>query len=136
MPTPICLSGDTRIETPNGQIVVRDAKAGMKIWTTNRVGQKTEGVIVTTGKTEASVGHNVVHIKLSDGRELYVSSGHKVADGREAGDIQSGDILQGASVLSANHIPYTEEYTYDILPSGDTRMYYANGILLQSTLRP
>jgi hypothetical protein len=135
MPTPICLSGDTRIGMPNGDLLVRDVRKGMKVWTINTNGQKMESVILLAGKTRAPVGHKVVHIKLSDSRELYASFGHKVADGRKAGDLVVGDILQGATVLSANFIPYTEEYTYDILPDGDTGMYFANGILLQSTLR-
>lgn len=134
-PRPICLSGDTRIETPTGDVAMKDAQEGMSIWTVDEYGQKIKSAIMLTGKTRAPVGHKVVHIQLSDGRELYVSPGHKVADGRKAGELRGGDTLQGASVLSANLIPYTEEYTYDILPKGDTGMYFADGILLQSTLK-
>jgi hypothetical protein len=134
MPTPICLSGDTRIETPDGKFSVKDMKTGMRVWTRDRNGKKVTGIVILAGKTFAPAGHKVVHIKLSDGRELYVSSGHKVADGRKSGELRAGDSLDGAIVLSANLIPYTEEYTYDILPSGDTGMYFANGILLRSTL--
>lgn len=134
-PRPICLSGDTRIETPSGDIAVKDAKKGMNVWTIDGRGQKIASVIILTGKTSAPLGHKVAHIQLSDGRELYVSPGHKVADGRKAGELRGGDTLQGAMVISANLIPYTEEYTYDILPKGDMGMYFADGILLQSTLK-
>jgi hypothetical protein len=134
-PLPICLSGDTRIGTPRGDISVKDAKDGMSVWTIDKRGQKTEAVIILTGKTPAPIGHKVVHLRLSDGRNLYVSSGHKIADGRKTGELKSGDTMQGATVLSVNLIPYTEEYTHDILPSGYTGKYFANGILLQSTLR-
>ncbi len=134
-PRPICLSGDTHIGTPRGDVAVKDAKEGMSVWTVDERGQKIESVIILTGKTSAPVGHKVVHIQLSDGRNLYVSPGHKVADARKAGDLRGGDILQGATVLSASLIPYMEEYTYDILPQGGTGMYFADGILLQSTLK-
>lgn len=134
-PRPICLSGDTHIGTPGGDIAVKDAKEGMSVWTIDERGQKIASVIMLTGKTSAPVGHKVVHIQLSDGRNLYVSPGHKIADGRKMGELRGGDTLQDATVLSANLIPYMEEYTYDILPAGATGMYFANGILLQSTLR-
>jgi hypothetical protein len=133
-PRPICLSGDARIGTPKGDVSVKDIKKGMSVWTIDRNGKKVPSIVMITGKTFVSVGHKVVHIQLSDGRNLYVSPGHKVADGRKAGELRPGNILQGSSVLSVNLIPYTEEYTYDILPSAETGMYFANGILLQSTL--
>lgn len=135
MPTPICLSGDTRIETPNGDVSVKDMKKGMSVWTVDSTGKKIPGRVALIGKTFAPIGHTIVHLKLSDKRELYFSSGHKVADGRKAMELRAGDTLQGTAILSANLMPYTEEYTYDILPEGDTGMYFANGILLQSTLR-
>jgi hypothetical protein len=33
-------------------------------------------------------------------------------------------------------IPYTNGSTYDLLPSGPTGTYFADGILLRSTLAP
>lgn len=105
------------------------------IWTVDVNGKKVSGVVVLTGKTFAPIGHTVVHLRLSDKRELYLSPGHKIADGRKAGNLRAGDRIEGVVVISTNLIPYMEEYTYDILPSGNTGMYFANGILLQSTLR-
>lgn len=32
-------------------------------------------------------------------------------------------------------VSYSNGYTYDVLPSGDTGLYWANGILIGSTLR-
>lgn len=135
MPTPICLSGDTRIGTPGGDVAVKDMKEGMSVWTADKNGKKISARVLKTGKTFVRVGHTVVHLQLSDGRDLYLSSGHKVADGRYAGNLRGGDRLQGAMITSANLIPYTEEYTYDILPSGETGTYFANGVLLQSTIK-
>jgi len=134
-PRPICLSGETKISTPTGDVLVKNMKEGMAVWTTNKTGKKVSGTVILTGKTAVPSTHKVMHIKLSDGRELFVSPGHKIADGRTAGQIILGDTIDNAIVILASLVSYTEKYTYDILPSGSTGMYFANGILLQSTLR-
>ncbi|MBI2119995.1 MAG: hypothetical protein HYT94_00010 [Parcubacteria group bacterium] len=134
-PLPICLSGDSKISTPRGETLVKDLKPGMSVWTVDRNGKAMKGIVLRAGKTPAPLWHQVVHLQLSDGRRLFVSPGHRVADGRRAGDVKAGDTLEGIFVASANLIPYDQKYTYDILPSGDTGMYFANGILLRSTLQ-
>jgi hypothetical protein len=134
-PRPICLSGDTNIGTPNGDILVKNMKAGMSVWTTDKNGKKVSGTVMLAGKTRVPRDHKVMRIKLSDGRELFVSPGHKMADGRSAGEVVVKSKIDGATVIIADLVSYGEEYTYDILPGGETGMYFANGILLQSTLR-
>jgi hypothetical protein len=134
-PRPICLSGETKISTPSGDVLVKNMKEGMAIWTVDKTGKKVFGKVILAGKTLAPKDHKVMHIKLSDGREIFVSPGHKIADGRTAGQIILGDTLSNGTVILASLIPYSEKYTYDILPSGETGMYFANGILLQSTLK-
>jgi len=134
-PTPICLAPDTHIATPKGDIPVKDMKEGMSVWTVDTKGNKVAGTVILSGRMLAPAGHKVMHIALRDGKELFVSPGHKVADGREAGAIKTGDILGGVPVILAELIPYGSDYTYDILPGGSTGMYFANGILLQSTLK-
>jgi hypothetical protein len=49
--------------------------------------------------------------------------------------LQAGDFLDGARILSVERVLYTGMVTYDILPAGDTGAYWANGILLASTLK-
>ncbi len=71
---------------------------------------------------------------LDDGRQIYVSPNHPLADGRPIGRIEVGDIVDGARVIMTELVPYQGNYTYDILPSGDTRTYWANGILLKSSI--
>jgi hypothetical protein len=71
---------------------------------------------------------------LSDGRELWASPGHPTADGRKLGDLQTGDLLDGAHINLIEHLTYDEIATYDLLPSGDTGSYWANEILMGSTL--
>jgi hypothetical protein len=71
---------------------------------------------------------------LDDGRELWVSAGHPLGDGRIVGQLQPGDVLDGAVVLSAERVAYRGGATYDLLPAGETGFYWANGILMGSTM--
>jgi len=90
--------------------------------------------VVEVGSMQAPAGHRMVHLVLADGRELLVSPGHKTADGRPAGTLRQGDELDGSTITFWELVPYTEGRTYDLLPSGATGRYWANGILLSSTL--
>jgi len=57
------------------------------------------------------------------------------ADGRPIGSIVVNDIVDGSKVIITELVPYNGNYTYDILPSGETRTYWADGVLLKSTIR-
>jgi hypothetical protein len=71
---------------------------------------------------------------LGDGRELFASPGHPLADGRLLGSITPGDVVDGGVVLRAGRVPYGSGTTFDLLPSGPTGVYWADGIPLASTL--
>jgi hypothetical protein len=72
---------------------------------------------------------------LADGRELFASPGHPLADGRALGAVTTGDQVDGATVVSATRVPYGYGRTFDLLPAGPTGTYWADGIALGSTLR-
>ena len=97
-------------------------------------GARVPATILETAKTPAPVTHRLIHLVLTGGKELFVSSGHPTIDGRTVGDLMPGDVYNGDSVLSAQRIHYGKDATYDILPSGKTGFYWANGIMLGSTL--
>jgi len=40
----------------------------------------------------------------------------------------------GATIASAEVVRYTAGFTFDVLPAGATGTYWANGVLLGSTL--
>jgi hypothetical protein len=82
----------------------------------------------------APAGHEVVRLALADGRVVVVSPGHPTADGRTVGRLRTGDRYDGSVVASATLLPYAGARTYDLLPSGPTGTYFADGILLGSTL--
>ena len=131
---PICLAAGTLIDTPQGQIAVEELQAGDAVWTVNASGARVFATILKTGRVIVPASHRMVHILLSDGRELWASPGHPSADGRKLSDLKVGDILDGAHVTLIKRISYKGIATYDLLPSGGTGFYWANEILIGSTL--
>ncbi len=134
-PCPICLSENTVIDTPNGQTNVQNLKPGMVVFTQDDLGHKQIGTILKTGRTLSPQGHKMVHVVLSDARELDVSQNHPTTDGRLFGYLQAGDTLDGSKIKSVELVSYNGTYTYDILPGGKTGFYWADGILVGSTLK-
>lgn len=132
---PICLAAGTLIDTPQGFVAVEDFRVGDSVWTVNESGERVSAPILRISRIPVPVGHQVVHVTLSDGRELWASPGHPTADGRVLSDLQMRDLLDGARVTLIERLPYRGTATYDLLPSGDTGFYWANGILMGSTLK-
>lgn len=133
-PCPICLAEGTLIDTPSGKMAVQNLKTGDKVWTTDSSGNRITVSILAVAKTPVSSTHEVIHLILSDGRELFVSPGHPVGDGRLVGELKNGDELDGSRISYFEKIPYGKGFTYDILPAGETGLYFANGILIGSAL--
>jgi hypothetical protein len=131
---PICLAAGTLIDTPRGAVPVEALQEGDLVWTQDEAGRRMIGSILKAGHVKVPSTHQMVHITLSDGRELWASPGHPTADGRRLGELQTGGILDGTQILQLDHVAYGQGYTYDILPSGGTGFYWANGILMGSTL--
>ncbi|MBS3113533.1 hypothetical protein J4448_00365 [Candidatus Woesearchaeota archaeon] len=132
---PICLSGSTLIDTPNGNINIKELRSGMLVWTSDSLGHRQPAIILKIGKAQVPPTHKMVHIILNNGKELFASQGHPTADGRIFGDIKPDDIIDDSYVKSVKIVQYDQKYTYDILPSGDTGFYWANGILVGGTLK-
>lgn len=131
---PICLAEGTLIDTPAGPLPVEALRAGMTVWTLDGSGQQVAGVVMETRMTPVPASFQVVRVTLDDGRSVTASPGHPTAQGRPLGELHAGDVLDGATVLAVDRVPYAGDATYDILPSGPTGAYWADGILLKSTL--
>ena len=131
---PICLAASTLISTPKGTVRVIDIVPGMLVWTTSPNGKRVAVSVLEIGSTPVPAGHLMVHLKLADGRELLASPGHRTADGRQLGALAVGDRLDGSTITLWEVVPYSGDHTYDLLPAGPTGTYWANGILLLSTL--
>ncbi len=133
---PICLAAGTLIDTPRGAVRVEDLRVGDPVWTTNEAGQRVPATILKTGSVHVPASHQMIHVTLSDGRELWASPGHPTSDGRNLAALKIGDTLNGAQIIQLERMPYAGTATFDILPSGETGSYWANGILMGSTLKP
>lgn len=131
---PICLAGNTLIDTPSGAVPVKNMRVGMPIWTIDKSGERVPAIILKTSKVPVPPTHQMVHLILDDGRELLASPEHPTIDGRSVGDLKIGNQYDGATITKAQRVPYNEDATYDVLPTGETGFYWANGILLSSTL--
>lgn len=130
---PICLAAGVRIATPSGEIPVQDLRVGTPVWTLDLRGRRVAGEVLGTRHMDAPVGHEMVRLTLADGRAVTASPGHPTADGRVVGDIGSGDRYEGSVVVKAILIPYVGA-TWDLLPSGPSGTYFANGVLLGSSI--
>jgi len=131
---PICLAEGTIIDTPNGPISVEQLRKGMAVWTVDGSGKRVAAEVVETAVTPVLPSFEVVMVRLNDGRNVTASPSHPTAEGRVLGDYRLGDTLDGGLVVAVEHVVYDSNATYDILPSGTTRLYRANGVLLRSTL--
>jgi len=128
---PICLARTAAIGTPGGPVPVTRIHAGMTVWSTNRSGRRIRAVVLETRRRRAT--GELLRFGLADGRAVPVSPGHPTESGRLVGDLVVGDPLDGSTIEAITPIAY-DGFTYDLLPSGPTHTYFANGVLLGSTL--
>jgi hypothetical protein len=133
-PCPICLALGTLIDTPIGEIPVEEIRVGMVIWSIDKSGNRVSAEVTRVSKTPVPVTHQIIHLILHDGRELFASPGHPIGDGRTVGALSARDFVDGSRVRAVEKVMYQQGYTYDVLPSGETGFYWANGILVDSTL--
>ena len=131
---PICLTWGTLIDTPHGPIPVEQLKPGWLVWTQDKMGNRIAASIIKTSNTQVPASFQVVKLTLNDGRSVAASPGHPTAGRQAIGDYRVGDALDDSTVVSVQKIDYTQGATYDLLPGADTGLYWANGILLMSTL--
>ena len=131
---PICLAAHTLIDTPRGPVAVENLRLGDSVWTVDAAGRRIAVPILKLGSVPAPLGHEMVHVVLDDARELWASPGHPTADGRRMGILKVGDLLDGGRIILLERVPYDQPRTYDLLPSGATGFYWADGILMGSTL--
>ena len=133
---PNCLSSDTLISTPEGNVPVSDLRTGMVVFTVDMTGNKVIKPIELVMKLSGAEGYELCHLVLSDGRELFVSGTHPTAEYGRITDFCVGDILDGSKIVSIENVRHGGSYVYDLLPAGETGFYWANGVLLGSTLSP
>jgi hypothetical protein len=135
-PCPICLARGQSIDTPNGPVAVEALRLGDPIWTRDAAGNRVAGTVIALGSTEAPDTHRVIHLTLADGRTVTASPGHPLADGRRVGSLAIGDAIDGSPIVALENLPYGGGETFDLVASGATGGYYADGVPLGTTLLP
>lgn len=129
-----CLPPNARIATPKGEIQIDALRVGMSVWTQDVEGDRVPGKVIKTHRQHVPETHAMVSIRLADQRSLLVSSGHPDAAGYGLEKLKRGQVYDGSQVVDAAVVGYGGSRTLDILPSGETGIYWANGIPIGSTL--
>lgn len=131
---PICLEGLTRIATPGGGIEVSRIKPGDTVYTVDGSGQRAIVSVLRVARRETPGPHLMVRLALADGRVLVAAGAHPATDGRPLRDLRSGERYGTSVIVSVDYVESSASATYDILPAGATGDYWANGILVGSTI--
>jgi hypothetical protein len=131
---PICLVRGSLIDTPHGSVPVEQLSKGMAVWTVDDSGKRVIGQVIEAVATPVASSFQVLSVRLNDGRTVIASAGHPTSEGKPLGDYQTGDNLDGSLVVGVEHLLYDGGATYDLLPSGGSGLYWADGILLKSTM--
>jgi hypothetical protein len=131
---PICLAGNSHVSTPTGSVEVSRIKVGMHVWSAAPGGRPVDAVVLRTVSRLDAPGSELVHVVLADGREITASAPHQIGDGRPIGGLKVGDQVEGVTITTIEVVRDSLGHTYDLLPSGETGEYWADGILMRSTL--
>lgn len=129
----VCTAPTTPIATPTGERAISELRAGDLVYSVER-GAIAVVPILLVNRVPVTGIHHMVEVRLSTGKVLSISPSHPTADGRTFSDLRAGQTLDGVELRAVNRVPYTEAYTYDILPSSDSGTYFAGGVLIGSTL--
>jgi hypothetical protein len=132
---PICLAANTMIQTPLGERNIKSIQVGDFVYTQNKSGKRISEPVIRTFMAKTGTTHPIIHLVLSDKRELWVSPYHPLKNGMSVQKLRIGDYYDNAVVRKVDLINYDGTATYDILPKGDTGFYWANNILMGSTLK-
>ncbi len=130
-----CASPDTAIATPSGERAIATLRVGDLVYTVDH-GAVVVAPIAATHQTAVGPEHRVVRVRLTNGAVLEISRGHPTLDGRTFADLRTGGSLGGVGIASVEWVPYGLDRTYDILAASDSGGYFANGVLIGSTLAP
>ncbi len=129
-----CLAPDTMIATPAGDVRIDELEIGAPVWTRDVDGTRVAGVVLETAAERVRDAHHVAQLELADGRAVTVSLQHPLLGGWRVQDVRTGEAYDGSEVVGLRVFEYTRSHTHDILPSGETGGYWANGIPMRSTL--
>ena len=108
----------------------------MAVWTADASGERRIAIVRESVARPYSANALLVRLSLQDGRVLLLSPAHPLADGRAAGSLLPGASVSGDIITAVEWVASGSGVTYDLLPSGPTGEYWANGVRLRSLLAP
>ena len=130
-----CLPSFTFISTPKGPVLISLLVKGDSVYSMNARGEKIIVPLIAVNKTAVEPNHRMLNIELADGRKLQVTPDHPAAaDYFSLTQYETGTVLDKSTVTQKYFTELNNAFTYDILPGGDTGYYWANDILIGSTL--
>jgi hypothetical protein len=132
---PICLEAGTRIATPDGDVRVALLRPGDEVWTADADGHRIAALVQRVVSRATPGPHLMLELVLSDGRELVAAGAHPAVTGTYLRELRPGQPYDGATVIAVTWVTSTAPATFDILPGGPTGTYWANDILIGSTLK-
>jgi hypothetical protein len=128
----VCNPEGTLIAGPSGNRAIETLAEGDRVYSVH------QGRLVTVAiKRIHRVpvhDHLVVRVVFANGAVLRESPRHPTADGRAFGELGPGDEIDGLRIVAAALVPYSGAATWDILPDSDSGAYFADGVLVGSTL--
>ena len=131
-----CLPGESLIATPTGKVPISQLAKGDTVWTLSEEGKVLKRPIAQIHRVPIATDFLMIKLRLADGRGLKVSPLHPDLYGLPLANLQLGDTLDGAKIVSRYWEMYTGAATWDILPEGPTGAYLVQGIWIGSTLAP
>jgi hypothetical protein len=131
---PRCLPPTAAIATPGGDVAVSALVEGQLVWSRDERGQRVAVPVVRVASAPTPADHHLVMLELADGRTVVASAGHPLGDGRPLGAVLAGDLVDGSRVRARHLRPFGSARTYDLVPASSTRSYWADGVLLNTTL--
>jgi len=142
-----CLPPDAMIQTPSGSIEVSNIEVGDTVFTADRGRNRIMASVQKIKRTPVPLDYNMLQITLADDRVLTASASHPIAifsefrQGISAGfhtkllsTLKQGKVYDGSEIIRIDTVKYAGDFTYDIRPEGETGTYWANDILIASTL--
>jgi len=117
-----------------GEVPVEKLRVGDEVFTADRAGARVRSTVLAVSSTPVPWHHRLVRLRLADGRVVAASPGHLTADGIPLANVPVGDTLDHARVVAVEYVDYDGGATFDLLPEGPTGLYWADGVLLGSTL--
>ena len=128
-----CLPAGARIATPSGDVAVELLTEGDAIWSVGANGERVRSTIAGSRRMRTITAHHLLEITLADGRVIRASPAHPTAAGKPLSFLRVGGSVDGAQIISITRARY-EGFLFDLAPSTASRIYWADGVRLGTTL--